>query len=109
MDFQPIDITDKTILQEQINNTRNTHFAMIGLLDKTYKDINKVKKSMMDLEASWYINGENPRSKVKTDSDYLEMKEELEGLLSSEKIIKENIEFLKQDARLLNSTMYQKF
>lgn len=113
LEYQDIDITDKTILESQFNYTRNSYYNCIKKLNSINNEISKKKKLIYEIKKKLYqnpeINNKSIPAILAADDDYLEITYEIEAYEKAEKIVQEELTFLKSDLRILSNSMYTKF
>lgn len=112
IDYSDIDITDKTILQEQFNYYRKGWNDSVHQLDQIGKEVIELTRKLAKRKND--VRKENPSAKSLTaileeDEEYMELKYRLEAYKLSEKIIQENIDMVKTDVNILRGTLYSKF
>lgn len=111
--FKSIDITDKTILQEQFNYSRKEYYDCINSMDDINKKISDLKKEMMEISVELYsdpnITTQHANIKLKGNEDYQRISFEINCYERSLSIIEEKLNFIKSDIRILTNSMYNKF
>lgn len=111
--YRDIDITDKTILQEQINFTRKSYFEALEQLEMISSKISKLKEEMSKIMIDYYqdssISAKEIASKIKEDEEYQKKSLEVEAYQRGVSILTEKIAFYKSDMRILSNSMYNKF
>lgn len=111
-EYSDIDITDKTILQEQFNYYRSAWNEALKQMSFIGRDIIKINQELIQRKSE--IRLENPGTKSLTslleeDEKYIELKVKLDSYRLSERIIAENIDMVKNDVQILKSSMYNMF
>jgi Holliday junction resolvasome RuvABC ATP-dependent DNA helicase subunit len=111
--YRDIDITDKTILQEQINFTRKEYFTALEQLEMISSKISKLKEEISKILIDYYqdseIGAKEIASKLKEDEEYQKKTLEVEAYQRGMSILTEKIAFYKSDMRILSNSMYNKF
>jgi len=110
--IEDLDITDKTILQEQINQTRKSHKKLIDFYDSLQNDIIKVRSKLASKKQSFYIKFQNRNERIDAlaqDTEILELQNTIEALLDAMKTVNNHIDFVKNDLAILKNSMYNKF
>lgn len=111
MDYQDIDINDRLALQDQINEVRKNYSKLLNLLDDVqskYLDCNSrlAKKSK---EIIIEAQGTRSNAAFSSNDEYLEIEAEQQALKSGISMINAQIDYCKNDLRILNSVFYNKF
>lgn len=111
--FKSIDITDKTVLQEQFNYCRKQYFDAISTMDEISKNISTLKRELIEISTEYYedvnLSASQINAKLKADVDYQEKLFEISCYEKSLDILEEKINFIKSDIRILSNSMYNKF
>lgn len=111
--YRDIDITDKTILQEQINFTRKEYFTALEQLEMISSKISKLKEEVSKILIDYYqdseIGAKEISAKLKEDEEYQKKTLEVEAYQRGMSILTEKIAFYKSDMRILSNSMYNKF
>jgi hypothetical protein len=106
-----LDITDKTILQEQINKVRHSYNKLIKLLESIQGEAVSSKQELAKLVNSYSIDYSNRNERVKAiseDENIIDLKSKVEALEGSIKIVNEQINLIKIDLRILGNSMYER-
>ena len=106
-----IDITDITLLESQINNSRKVHYNLIKLNDRL-QDQYLIKKSQLSRKIR-EINEKHSSRAERTDAmdkdvEYLDLTESIAAIDDALKTIGKKIDFVKSDIRILSNSMYRK-
>ena len=110
--IEDLDITDKTILQEQINKVRKSYKELLDLFDSLKNDRIKTNESLLDKRRSVYLEyvGRTERADVlNTDEEILELQSKISAIDDAMNTVKGYIDFLKSDLRILGNSQYSKF
>lgn len=111
--YRDIDITDKTILQEQINFTRKEYFTALEQLESISSKMSKLKEEMSKIAIDYYQDPDIPSrevtAKLREDEEYQKKILEIEAYQRGISILAEKISFYKSDMRILSNSMYNKF
>ena len=111
--FKEIDITDKTILQEQFNYCRKQLYDCIKTIESTNKKIERLKKELMNISVSVYkdpnITTTQANVKLKGDEDYQQKMIEIDCYNKTIEILNDKLDFIKSDIKILSNSMYNKF
>lgn len=106
-----LDIDDRTILQEQINNTRNSYFELIKVYDLLQKEYLETKNEL-NLKVREMNNKYEKRIDItkcmSTDIDYIELNEKIEAIKEAMKTVSNQLDFIKGDMKILTNSMYNK-
>lgn len=106
-----IDITDRLILESQLNRNRRDSLKLIHSQDALYEQYIAVTKEISRLDAQHFseIEGSKNITSIRADDlEYQEAKIKLEAIKLALKSVDSQIALLKQDARILTNTMYNK-
>ena len=106
-----IDINDRIMIQEQINNSRKAYRKLIVLFDNLQNDLFENENKLNRLMRNVYLNCDNrvDASKIiQTDPEIIAVKEAIEALKMSMKTVSNHMDLVKSDLRILNSAMYNK-
>ena len=106
-----IDINDRIMIQEQINNSRKAYRKLIVLFDNLQNDLFENENKLNKLMRNVYLNCDNrvDASKImQTDPEIIAVKEAIEALKMSMKTVSNHMDLVKSDLRILNSAMYNK-
>lgn len=111
IDYSDLDINDRLMLQNQINDVRKSYFKLLKLLDdiqsKYLQCTAKLSKRSKEIIAS----NENIRgnSAFNSDDEYIALEAEQQALKNGMSMVNAQIDFCKNDLRILNSVFYNKF
>ena len=106
-----IDINDRIMIQEQINNSRKAYRKLIVLFDNLQNDLFENENKLNKLMRNVYLNCDNrvDASKImQTDPEIIAVKEAIEALKMSMKTVSNHMDLVKSDLSILNSAMYNK-
>lgn len=112
LEYFDLDVTDKLQLQEQINNARKNYHELLILLDKVqhkYLECSaKLAKKAKELIEN---NDSSVRTNIlfSTNEEYLAIEAEQQALKAGINMINNQIDYYKNDLRILNSIFYNKF
>lgn len=109
--YEDIDINDRLMLQEQINQVRRNYSQLLELLDevqgKYLECSNKISKKSKELIQN--NDGSRNNTIFTTNDEYLELEAEQLALKNGMNMINAQIDYCKSDLRILNSVFYNKF
>lgn len=111
LDYQDIDINDRLALQDQINEVRRNYSNLLALLDDVqgkYLDCT-ARLSIKSKEIIAEAQGARTNAVFATNDEYLELEAEQLALKSGMNMINAQIDYCKNDLRILNSVFYNKF
>lgn len=106
-----LDINDRLMLQEQINKVRKNYSSLLNLLDDVQERYLNVSKKLTNrskeiIESS---NGARVNNIYSSDDEYISLEAEQQALKTGMQMINAQIDFCKNDLRILNSVFYNKF
>lgn len=106
-----LDINDRLMLQEQINKVRKNYSSLLNLLDDVQERYLNVSKKLTNrskeiIESS---NGTRVNNIYSSDDEYISLEAEQQALKTGMQMINAQIDFCKNDLRILNSVFYNKF
>lgn len=104
-----LDITDKSLLQEQINQVRKTYLRLIKLFDNLQGEYIETKSLLSQKNRELLLEFEVRSDRVEAeakDPEHGYLVEKLDALRESMKAVTSQIDFIKNDMRVLNSSMY---
>lgn len=110
--YEDLDVNDRMALQDQINRVRSDYSQLLQLLDDIQGKIldcnERLSRRSKEIIAS---AGETRRinSLLNQDDDYLATEAEQQALKTGASMVNAQIEFCKNDLRILNSVFYNKF
>lgn len=111
--FREIDITDKTILQEQINFFRKQYYDCLEKIEELEKKIIEEREKIISITMEIYSDPEltptAANNKLKRDEDYVNTQFNITCYEKTIDILNEKINFIKSDIRILTNSMYNKF
>lgn len=111
LEYEDIDVNDRLLLQDQINTARKNYARCLKLLDEIQgkyvecsKELTKrVKQISMD-PATSRLN-----TALQNDDKYIELESEQTAYKIGIDMVKNQIDYYKNDLRILNSVFYNKF
>jgi predicted nuclease with TOPRIM domain len=106
-----LDINDKTILQEQINNVRRSYYDLIKLYDNIQGEYMQAKTELANKLRNYQINFENKNDRIAAiskDLEILNLEEKVEALKESLKTVDNQLTFIKADIKILTNSMYNR-
>lgn len=106
-----LDISDKSILQEQINKCRKNHFELIKMYDSLQHKLIKNSEQIMKKkrESMTEFDSRTERSNfLSTDPEYLSLLIESDSLKFAMSTVTSQIDYVKSDIRILTNSMYSK-
>lgn len=108
MNYRDIDINDRLLLEEQINESRKQYSNLLNLLDEIQGKYIQCS-AQMAIRSKEIISAGGKNSAFSTDDNYIELEAEMTALKSGMNMVNANIEYCKNDLRILNSVFYNKF
>ena len=106
-----IDINDRMILQEQINNIRKTYFRLIKLFDELQANLVSFE-SEKDKKTAYYLTKFSNRNErienQSNDIELLDINTKITATKEAMKTVSNQIDFVKSDLRFLSNSMYNK-
>ena len=111
IDCQDLDVNDRLQLQDQINNARQNYSKLLELLDDIqgkYIDCS-IRLSRKTKELIEQNEGVKNNSLFNCNDEYLALETEIQALKTGISMVNEQIDFYKNDLRILNSVFYNKF
>ena len=110
---EDLDINDKVTLQEQINGARKSWSELIQLLDdiqgKYVEVSSKISKLVKKITEKAAVDGTRVNALLAVDEEYIALEAEQKALSAGLSMVNAQIEFHRNDLRVLNSAFYQKF
>lgn len=106
-----LDINDRTILQEQFNNSRRAQLKLLKINDELQAELLAQKSKLAKLTRELYINNDSRSDITKamqTDLEIIAVNETIEALQMSLKTVSNHLDLVKSDVRMLNSSMYNR-
>jgi hypothetical protein len=109
--FEDLNVDDRLALQDQINMVRKRYFQLMEVLDDVQARLLAVSKRIAQRSKLLIESNGATRSNAifQSDNEYLEADAEREALKAGMKMINEQLDFYKNDLRILNSVFYNKF
>lgn len=110
--IEELDITDKTALEGQINCSRKSYKELLELLDSLTNDKVVIQQKLARKKQEVYCSttNRNERSDImNTDDDIIEYQSTLDALSDAMNTVKNYIDFVKTDLRILGNSQYSKF
>lgn len=112
VNYEEIDINDRLLLQDQINSARKNYSKLISLLDDVHNKYLNCASKMSKITKRITLENVGVRttnSHFATDDEYMSLDAELQALKSGMAMINTQIDFYKNDLKILNSVFYNKF
>lgn len=110
--YEEVDINDRLVLQDQINEVRKNYFDLLSLLDEVQskylectKNLSKRTKELIKENAEIKVTN----SIFSSDVEYVQLEAEQQALKAGMSMINNQIDYYKNDLRILNSVFYNKF
>lgn len=106
-----LDITDKTILQEQINNARKSYYNLMKIYDNLQGEYLEAKSELAKKMREAFIKYENRTERtneISKDLSIINLEEKMEALKEAMKTLSNQIDFVKTDIRILTNSMYNR-
>lgn len=111
--YEDVDVNDRLALQEQINSARKNWHSLISLLDDIQGKYINVMKKIAELvkktNEKAVKEGVRVNSLLAVDEEYIALDAQQHALSAGISMVKEQIDFYKNDLRILNSVFYNKF
>lgn len=107
-----LDITDKTLLQEQINQLRKSQYNLLKLYDELQDQKMTVENDLSNLNRKvWEENpNRNDRTnELSSNEDIAVAKLKVEAIAEAQKTILNQVNMIKADLKIMTSSMYSKF
>lgn len=111
-DYSDIDVNDRMALQDQINKVRRDYSDLLLLLDDIQGKILDCNERLSKRSKEIISNSEGSRginSILNNDDEYLTLEAEQQALKTGASMVNAQIDFCKNDLRILNSVFYNKF
>ena len=106
-----IDINDRMILQEQVNNIRKSYFRLIKLYDELQANMINFE-SEKDKKIAYYLTKfSNRNERIENQSSDIELIDINTKILATKEAMKtvgNQIDFIRNDLRFLSNSMYNK-
>lgn len=102
-EFNEIDITDKLMLEEQVNAARKAWFKTLEIIDGVRADIIKNESEIRKIKAG------KKAAELLLDEEYRKVMEKSDILQAQLSAAQGLLDFHKFSAKMLNSSMYSKF
>ena len=111
VDHSDIDINDRLALQDQINQVRRNYSDLLSLFDDVQSKSLDCTARLSRKSKEIISEGQGTRNNAAfiTNDEYLEIDAEMQALKSGMTMINAQIDFCKNDLRILNSVFYNKF
>ncbi len=110
-DYSDIDVNDRMALQDQINNVRRNYSQLLILLDDIQGKIINCNNEISQIIKQ--VSVENGSSRLNSilnqNEEYVKLDAELQALKTGASMVNAQIDFYKNDLRILNSVFYNKF
>ena len=113
IDYEEIDINDRLRLQEQINDVRKNWYELLKLLDDIQSKYNEVSVEISNLVKD--LTEESMRTGVRlnqllsTNDRYIALESKQKALSAGMTMVNNQIDFCRNDLRILNNVFYNKF
>lgn len=109
--YEDVDIDDRLQLQSQINGVRKNYHKSLVLLDDIQNKFLETQSELSRRSKELLSNNSGVRNNVLFSSDdkYVELEAKLEALKIGLSMVNSQIEYYKNDLRILNSVFYNKF
>lgn len=110
--YEEVDINDRLALQDQINEVRKNYFDLLALLDDVQSKYLECTKNIS--KRTKELIAENVDSKItnsifSSDIEYIQLESQQQALKAGMSMINNQIDYYKNDLRILNSVFYNKF
>ena len=106
-----IDINDRMILQDQVNNIRKSYFRLIKLYDELQANMINFE-SEKDKKIAYYLTKfSNRNERIENQSSDIELIDINTKILATKeamKTVSNQIDFIRNDLRFLSNSMYNK-
>ena len=111
MDYADLDVNDRMELQDQINKSRREYYDLLQLLDEVQFKLLNCNKRLTERTKELLAESGNSRinSILSSDDIYVGLDTEAQALKTAISMINDQIDFCKNDLRILNSVFYNKF
>ena len=111
MEYTDLDVNDRLELQGQINKSRKEYFELLELLDEVQFKLLNCNKNLTERTKELLAESGNSRinSILSSDDIYTALDTEAQALKTAISMINDQIDFCKNDLRILNSVFYNKF
>ena len=109
--IEDLDISDRLILQSQINETRKAHIKLIRMYDEIKGKRLECSKRIANIKRDIYTNYDNRTTRsdiIATNQELIDLNDTIEAYDTALETIKNHIEFLKSDIRILTNSMYNR-
>ena len=111
--YEEVDVNDRTMLQDQINEARRDWHQLLVLLDDIQGKYIEVSREIANLVKRLTEESmkENTRlnSLLATNDEYIALEAQQKALAAGISMVREQMDFSKNDLKILNSVFYQKF
>lgn len=110
-DYSDIDVNDRMALQDQINDVRRNYSQLLILLDDIQGKIINCNNEISQIikQVSVENGGSRLNSILNQNEEYVKLDAELQALKTGASMVNAQIDFYKNDLRILNSVFYNKF
>lgn len=111
VNYEDLDVNDRLMLQDQINKVRKNYSNLLNLLDNVQEKYLTVTKKLTNRskEIIENSNGTRVNNIYACDDEYIALDAEQQALKTGMQMINAQIDFCKNDLRILNSVFYNKF
>lgn len=109
--YTELDINDRLELQSQINDARKNYYKLLSLLDEVQQKYLLTSTKLSKRSKEIIQNNISIRSNnaFNSDDEYVALEVECQALKAGMNMINAQIDFCKNDLRILNSVFYNKF
>lgn len=108
-----LDVNDRLALQDQINRVRSELHQLLELMDEVqgkYVEIAaQIAVETKRITEQAALSGQRANTLFATDQNYLELEAKQKALSAGLSMINQQVDFYKNDLRILNSVFYNKF
>lgn len=114
IDYTDLDVNDRLALESQINEQRKNYDSLMKLLDEVQEKYlyasRRLSKRTKELIEDVIPSSDMKANDVfRTDDEYLNIEYEIEALKVGMQTINNQIEYARNNLRILNSVFYNKF
>lgn len=111
LEYEDIDVNDRLLLQDQINTARKNYARCLKLLDEIQGKYVGCSKELTKRVKQISMNATTSRlnTALQNDDKYIELESEQTAYKIGIDMVKNQIDYYKNDLRILNSVFYNKF
>lgn len=113
VDYDEIDVNDRLRLEEQINASRKNWHELLSLLDDIqgkYVEINlEISNLVKNVTEESIESGIRLNQLLSINDKYITLEAQQKALSAGMSMVNNQIDFCKNDLRILNSVFYNKF